>query len=97
MYNQVALLQGLPFLEELPRGDFLCDALEWLDETDPDRCARFRDAFANILFSLNVKASAGHLRVLGKRRLFLSPFRTAPTSFDCVPQHKKDALHVSVR
>ena len=45
MYNQVALLEGLPYLEELPRGDFLCDALEWLDETDPDRCSRFLDAF----------------------------------------------------
>jgi len=40
--GQVALLEGLPFLEELPRGDFLCDALEWLDETDPDRCSRLR-------------------------------------------------------
>ena len=45
MYTQVALLEGLPYLEELPRGDFLCDALEWLDETDPDRCSRFLDAF----------------------------------------------------
>ena len=45
MYIQVTLLEGLPYLEELPRGDFLCDALEWLDETDPDRCARLSVAF----------------------------------------------------
>ena len=37
----MAILEGLPLLEELPRGDFLCDALEWLDETDPERCSRF--------------------------------------------------------
>ena len=35
------LLEGLPLLTELPRGDFLCDALEWLDETDHERCSRF--------------------------------------------------------
>jgi len=40
--GQVTLLEGLPLLEELPRGDFLCDALEWLEETDPERCSRLR-------------------------------------------------------
>jgi len=40
--GQVELLEGLPLLTELPRGDFLCDALEWLDETDPERCSRLR-------------------------------------------------------
>ena len=54
MPNQVALLEGLPFLEELPRGDFLCDALEWLDETDPDRCARFPDAFDQLPYTYSI-------------------------------------------
>ena len=43
-----------------------------------------------------MKASVGYLRVLGERGLFLPPLRAAPTGFNCVPQHKKDALHVSV-
>ena len=51
MWYQVTLLEGLPLLEELPRGDFLCDALEWLEETDPERCSRFFHDFRIHLFS----------------------------------------------
>ena len=53
---QVALLEGLPFLEELPRGDFLCDALEWLDETDPERCSRFflADFHLHVFSTMNI-------------------------------------------
>ena len=47
----MAILEGLPLLQELPRGDFLCDALEWLDETDPERCSRFFFTFTNSLLT----------------------------------------------
>ena len=42
------------------------------------------------------KASFGHLRVLGKRGLFLPPLRTAPAGFDYLPEHQKDVVYVSV-
>ena len=101
------LLEGLPLLTELPRGDFLCDALVWLDETDPERCSRFfRCFFCQRLDDKNdlpfwptrslSKAPTGHLRVLGKRGLLLPPFRAAALGLHRVSKHPENAFHVSV-
>ena len=106
------LLEGLPLLTELPRGDFLCDALEWLDETDPERCSRF---FRCLFFAKALmiemprlsalpfwptrslsKAPTGHLRVLGKRGLLLPSYRAAALGLHCVSKHPENAFHVSV-
>ena len=34
--GQAELLKGLQKLEVLPRGDFLCDALEYIEEEEPE-------------------------------------------------------------
>lgn len=34
--GQAVLLKGLKSLERLPRGDFLCDALEYIEEEEPE-------------------------------------------------------------
>jgi len=34
--NQAQLLKGLKRLERLPRGDFLCEALEYIEEEEPE-------------------------------------------------------------
>ena len=34
--GQAVLLKGLKRLERLPRGDFLCDALEYIEEEEPE-------------------------------------------------------------
>ena len=34
--GQAKLLRGLRMLERLPRGDFLCEALEYLEEEEPE-------------------------------------------------------------
>ena len=34
--GQAILLKGLKRLERLPRGDFLCDVLEYIEEEEPE-------------------------------------------------------------
>ena len=84
------LLEGLPLLTELPRGDFLCDALEWLDETDPQRCSRFFRCFFAKAYMIEMLCLFDQLDLFQRLRLGISEFWASEDYFF----HHSEQLHL---